>query len=70
MSRVWNKEKKSESPKGFKLMTPGRHSIHLSYGELMEGEAIYWVHTRVLYTASISIVTVALFGERIKDCKF
>ena len=37
-------KKKFESPLGFEPMTSqtlGGHSIHLSYGELMESEAIY-----------------------------
>ena len=37
-------KKKSESPTGFEPMTsktPGGRSIHLSYEELMESEAIY-----------------------------
>ena len=41
------KKKKSESPTGFEPMTsqtPGGRSNHLSYGDLMESEAIYWVH--------------------------
>ena len=43
MSRAWDKEK-SESPTEFDPMasqTPGGRSVHLSYGELMESEAIY-----------------------------
>ena len=41
------KKKKSKSPTGFEPMTsqtPGGRSNHLSYGDLMESEAIYWVH--------------------------
>ena len=37
-------KKKSEFPTGFEPMTsqtPGRLSIHLSYGELMKCEAMY-----------------------------
>ena len=37
-------KKKSESPTEFDPMasqTPGGRSVHLSYGELMESEAIY-----------------------------
>ena len=42
--RSVGQRKKSESPTGFEHMTsqtPGRRSIHLSYGELIENEAIY-----------------------------
>ena len=38
------KKKKSKSPTGFEPMTsqtPGGRSNHLSYGDLMESEAIY-----------------------------
>ena len=50
MSRVWDKEKKSESPTGFEPMTsqtPGGGSIHLSYGELTESQAI--IYTKKLH---------------------
>ena len=41
------------------------HSIYLSYGELMESEAILGSYlTCVLHTARISNVDVALCGER------
>ena len=47
------------------------HSTHLSYGELMENKAILGSYlTRVLHTASISNVDVALCGGRMKDGKF
>ena len=42
MSQAWDKEK-SESQTEFEPMTsqtPGGRSIHLSYGELVESEAI------------------------------
>ena len=45
MSRAWDKlKKKSESPTEFDPMasqTPGGRSVHSSYGELMDSEAIY-----------------------------
>ena len=47
-SQARDKEK-SESLTGFEPITsqtPGGNSIHLSYGELMESKAIYWVHIR------------------------
>ena len=43
MSQPWDKEK-SECQAEFEPMTsqtPGARSIHLSYGELVESEAIY-----------------------------
>ena len=43
MSQPWDKEK-SECQAEFEPMTsqtPGGRSIHLSYGELVESEAIY-----------------------------
>ena len=55
--------------------SPGGRSIHLSYRELMGGEAIhnfilgsYW--TRALHIARISNVNVVLCDERMKDGKF
>ena len=45
ISKRWTKNK-SESPTGFEPMTsqtPGGRSIHLSYGELMESEAINYL---------------------------
>ena len=55
--------------------SPGGRSIHLSYRELMESEAIhnfilgsYW--TRALHIAGISNVNVVLCDERMKDGKF
>ena len=55
--------------------SPGGRSIHLSYRELMESEAIhnfilgsYW--TGALHIAGISNVSVVLCDERMKDGKF
>ena len=39
MSRAWGKEEKVLEP--MTSRTPGGRSTHLSYGELMESEAIY-----------------------------
>ena len=43
MSQAWGEEK-NESPTGIKPMTsqtPGGHSIHLSYRELIKSKATY-----------------------------
>ena len=70
------KKKKSESQTWFKPMTsqsPGGRSIHLSYRELMESEAIHILGsylTRALHIARIGIVNVVLCDERMKDGKF
>ena len=52
--------------------TPGGCSIHLSYGELMESEAIILGSylTCILHTARINNVDISLCGERMKDGKF
>ena len=60
-------KKKSKSLTGFEPMTsqtPGGRFIHSSYGELMESEAIILGSylTRILHTARISNVDVALNG--------
>ena len=49
------------SPTGFKPMTSqtlGERSIHLSDGELMESEAIYWVH--IIWHASCILLGSAM----------
>ena len=68
-------KKISETAKGFEPMTsqtPGGCSIHLSYGELMESEAIILGSylTCILHTARINNVDISLCGERMKDGKF
>ena len=69
-------KRKSESQTGFEPMTsqsPGGRSIHLSYRELMESEAIHILGsylTRALHIARISNVNVVLCDERMKDGKF
>ena len=53
--------------------SPGGRSIHLSYREVMESEAIHILGsylTRALHIARISNVNVILCDERMKDGKF
>ena len=71
-------KKQSESPTRFEPITsqsPGGRSIHLSYGSLRRthverGDVLGSYLTRLLHTARISNVDVALCGERMKDGNF
>ena len=72
MSQAWDEQNiyVPERIRTYDLLNTGRALYPLSYGELMESEAIGSYLTGVMHTARISNVDVAMCGERMKDGKF
>ena len=67
LSRVWDKEKNSESPWRIKPQIFGFCALPLSHTDSMVSQVYYKVHvTRVLHTAGISNVDSIAFVDRNK----